>query len=1201
MRLKEIKIHGFKSFPNKTILELSQGMTALVGPNGCGKSNVLDAIRWVLGEQKLSMLRCARNDDLIFAGSSRMSEQGYADVSLTVENEGDFPDLPADVEIRRRYYRTGESSFWINREECRLKEIESILRGGAAGGRLYSVFDASKLREIVSGDIHNLLESAAGVLGFRQKRKESERKLDLVRRDLIRLEDIITERKRIVRSLSRQRRRAELYRELRLRITELEAQMVRARYSVLVRELGGSQGVISSKEEEEKALLVSIEQIRKTLKGKDLELGKLLREEREARNALDDVSQKISDLSARSSACQARKEGVEENLIRINRVIDESKQRLTGIEEKINVAHQDLGKAVESREAAAEKLEGERKKLKVDEEELAGKRSEVRKKREILRTLTADLSNLVEERTNVRSRGENAASLAEGARGELTKLARRAEELKKSIEHTSGSLGEKNAQRTQHEKEILHLEKENRDAESQIQFSQRLRSEKIELAAKLAGQIASVKDRLEDKPRRQLKTRLGNRFRGLVESFFSCSAEFESALESILYDILGFASIAEIPNFEDVAIEGQAGLILDRDQKKLTTQRPSDRRFKAWIADNIKLKKGAPRILSTRLDSWVLVDKQDISTLAEKYPALNFVSADGTSLRCDGVALVGRPGGVLADRRRLRQLQSEASGNQEQISQLAETIDELEDKRDGFKRRLDESRRAFLEANSGKQSLEAELSRLDERRSELERERDRLRHEVNSREREAGDCQKTLAQLEAKISDMESSRRDTEADLAAMETELSKSEEELRDKLAGLNDHLLKLGKEEEAEHLVEERLKRLTEEQTSLKDTIESHQSEKKNLQMEISKLISDSEKFNKESAQLNGLREEYSRQVDQIDTKQLMEAKLEMETEFESRERELETMRGELVQLRTNFVLLLKEKGDLEKILSAAQFVDEVPAQDEAGEKLGSAEGSRILESAGIKDQGITDQADKDAPDATDFKVQSDRLEEVEREMIEVKGRLEQLGPVNEYAAVQYEEEKEELGKIKVQHDDVSRAAESLSAIIEQIDEEARSRFEVTFKAVRSEFRRTFNFFFPGGEADLRIENLDDPFNSPIHITARPEGKKLKRLTQLSDGERTMLGISLLFAFYAVRPAPFLFIDELDAPLDDNNVLKFASYLAHIKDSIQVFVITHNKRTMEKADSIYGVTMEEPGVSEIISVRLKDVKRHHVAVEEA
>jgi chromosome segregation protein len=1159
MRLKQLRLYGFKSFPHKTVLELSQGMTALVGPNGCGKSNVLDAIRWVLGEQKLSQLRCAKSEDLVFAGSARLSELGYADVSLVIENTGDFPDLPAEVELRRRYYRTGESGFWINREECRLKDIEAILRGGAAGGRLYSVFDAAKLASIVSGDLHSLLESAAGVLGYREKRKESERKLDLVRRDLIRLDDIIGERKRIVRGLSRQRRRAELYKELREKIVTLEARKMQARFEVIRAGIGEKSKILSGHEESERKLLLSAEQIRREIEGQDTELSKLLQTEREARATLDEVSSRLSQAAAQLSASRTRKGTLEENLVRINAERKQAEQRTEEIVSGIEQTRRMHEEAVMRRRKAEGDLAESRGRLHADEEALAAHRLRVIDARKQLKEVSEELAGNIEQRTREHSRAENAASLAEVANTELSRLSERASSsrselamLKQNLSTTSSALSGGERQVSETENLLARLNEDIRLAESE-------RREAMENQSMISGQITSLKDRIENQPRRALRKRLGDRFRGLMEEFLSYPAELEAALEAVLYDILGFASAAGMPELSDLSLEGQAGLVLDRGRTAPLLERPSDPRFKLWLADKVTLKHRAPSLLSARLENWVLVEPDNLDALSQKYPGFSFVTTDGTALRSDGVVLLGRPRGVLADRRKLNELETRAKQIEASIASSEKSLRGSRKRSDGLGQKLDEARRSYLEERSRKQTLEIEILRAEERLAEVERERDRLRAEVRKRTDEAAETSRKAAELTEEINRLQSQRSDAEKALNAFEEKLAEEEEALRDKLAGLNDQLLALGKEEEAEHLAVERGERLGAERERLDKLLASLQKGEEDINKEVSELA---EAIGKLQAQHAALQEHRDRQADclsGIDTSGVMRTKREKEAQRAKLEAELDTLRETLIQLRTDLVLLKREEAELEPVVSAVP-IDEVEAEQEEMS-----------------------------------------FEEVEAELADLGRRLQDLGPINEYAAVQYEEEKAELDKITEQHADATQAVGSLSSIIREIDDEARSRFETSFKAVKVEFRRTFNFFFPGGEADLRLENLEDPFNSPIIITARPEGKQLKRLAQLSDGERAMLGISLLFAFYAVRPAPFLFVDELDAPLDDNNVLKFASYLSHIKDRIQVFVITHNKRTMEKADTIYGVTMEEPGVSKIISVKLKDVKRHHVAVEEA
>lgn len=1156
MKLKELRLFGFKSFPQKTVLELSSGITALVGPNGCGKSNILDAIRWVLGEQTLSKLRCARNEDLVFAGSARLPEQGYAEVTLVIDNEGDFPYLPAEVEIRRRYYRTGEASFWINREECRLKEIEAILRGGASGGRLYSVFDAAKLASIVGGDLQNLMESAAGVLGFRERRRESERKLELVRRDLVRLDDIIGERERIVRSLARQRRRAALYKELRERLVVLESHKLRIRLRELAAQLGTRENEKKGEEELERKLMLELDEIRKRIRNQDAELSKVIEEERKTRNTLEGIGRSLSDVASALSASRARQAALEENQIRIAKELENSRLRARELEEMTKEATE-LGREAEKRRIAAqESLEIERGKLKGDEETLASLRSDVRAKREELKKISLELARLNEERTRERSHGDNATALARKASEDLDRLTERADLLRTEQTGRDEALSAMLSGITMRGKEITDLEHGLKETIQLTTGLEAKRQDALDRQSKLSGSIASLRDKVEQKPRTELRKCLGKRFRGWVEEFLSYPAELEAALEAVLYDVLGFASSGEPPDFEELSLEGQAGMVLARSQESRGSRRPADPRFLLWLADKIKLKDNAPDLIRARLAECVLVERKDLASLADKYPDLSFVSADGTALLADGIALVGRPRGVLADRRILDEMEKEAQSLSKAVSRLESDLAELRQKREVLTGDLENARRAYLEEVNRSKLEESELARLRENLAELERERDRLRREAHTYAKDAEQSRQKIALLEKEIDNRGKEQTALEEGLTLKDKSLASEEEKLRVKLASLNDLLLAVGREEESERSISERLKQFEAEASRLAELEAANQAEAEKTLKEVEDLRTRISQLEQEKKSLEERSDEEKGKLAVIDTSALIQAKTESQEIQSRKEAELEELRAKLVGLRTDILLLKREKDELESVVPDVEESVELPE--------------------------LTSQ-------------------QLDGELADIKRRIEELGPVNEYAAVQYEEEKVELDRIKAQHADVTKAAESLAKIITDIDTEATSRFDAAFRAVREEFRRTFNFFFPGGEADLRLENPEDAFNSPIQITARPEGKQLKRLAQLSDGERTMLGISLLFAFYAVRPAPFLFVDELDAPLDDSNVLKFASFLARIKDRIQVFVVTHNKRTMEKADTIYGVTMEEPGVSRIISVRLKDVKRQHVAVEEA
>ncbi len=1156
MRLKELRLYGFKSFPQKTVLALSPGMTALVGPNGCGKSNVLDSIRWVLGEQTLSKLRCGRNEDLVFAGSDRLPEQGYCEVSLTVENEGDFPDLPSEVEIKRRYYRTGESNFWINREECRLKEIEAILRGGAAGGRLYSVFDAAKLASIVSGELDNLMESAAGVLGFREQRKESERKLELVRRDLTRLDDIINERERIVRGLARQRRRAEVFRELKSTLVSLEGHKLQARYDLVNKELEDKTAEVTKLESDERKNLISIESLRNLLKEQDEELARLIGAEHETRGTLDELNSRLSQTKTSLSSLKARSQALLEN---IGRITEEQKQALArteDIDKEITQTNLQRDEVLERKDKASVDLKAAREKLQEEERNLADHRNKVRSAREETKRLSSELARLFEERTREHSRGENAKALAEATRSELAKLAERSEVLKVDISSVRETIEEARSRSEESEKGIKETESRLAAANGETENLSSERQEKLEQGSRLAGSAASLREKIEDKPRKLLRERLGSKFIAQLEDFVSYPEKLEAALEAVLYDILGFAAAKELPDLESFEIEGQAGMLLSREESPESKTRPADPRVKLWLADEVKVKEQAPALVKKRLHEWALVDRKDLVALMQSHPGVSFVTEDGTALRADGVVLLGRPRGVLADRRILKTMEAQAKDISEAITSIESRLDELRKNREKFEEDLASRRKVYLESMANLKTSEAELEKIQKQETEIGRERERLRREEKTKTEEAGSSLARLAELDESIKKLEVDRDSKEAELSDLDQVLSREEEALREKLTGLNELLLALGREEESERTVLDRITRLGQERKRLEETTTTKKTDEGQINEEIKKISKSIEELVNEAGALESRRAEAEKTLAGIDTGKIIEEKKKSEESFRGGEKELENIREKLVRLRTDVLLLGREQKELEPIIP----------------KRGPEEAAP---------ESLTPQ-------------------EIENQIAETQRRIAELGPVNEYAAIQFDEEKSELDRMKAQHLDVVKAAESLEGIIREINTQARSRYEQTFVAVREEFRRTFSFFFPGGEADLKLENPDDPFNSPIQITARPEGKQLKRLAQLSDGERTMLGISLLFSFYAVRPAPFLFVDELDAPLDDNNVLKLASFLARVKDKIQIFVITHNKRTMEKADTIYGVTMEEPGVSKIISVRLKDVKRQHVAVEE-
>lgn len=738
MIIKEITLFGFKSFPTKTQIKLQEGITAFVGPNGCGKTNILDGIRWVLGEQNLKKLRCTRNEELIFTQNEKTI--GFGEVKLLFDNDNTIPELPQEIEIRRRFYRSGESKFWINGIECKLKEIEDLLERAGKGNRVYSIFDKETLIEIINGKLHLLLESTAGIHLFQEKKKEAERKLNATLHDLQRLEDIMKEKERIIRSLYKHKLKTEKAHKLRKMLNFLKIKEIEEKLKLKEEKLASYQAKLAN---------ISEEEIK-----------------------LSDISKKHSlKFSSLVDAHNEEEKRWKEFITKI-REKEETIKRLSRIEANKDILHQ------ESENTSRELIQ-----------------------------LEKDIEKIEEK---------------------LKELSEKKEALKHTV----------------------------------------LRKENEALKAELA---------------------LDNKWR-----------ELEKSTEKEVVEI------------------GKSIQLQEKTFKEI---------FKKLYEEKIKLSK----------------------------------------LECS-----------------------------------------FESKKEIF--------------------------------NLLESQRKTLKYKKEEKE-------ETIKNL---ITDIEQTRN-----------LLRKIEEELE---------LLKIS-----------RLPRPLE----IKEMLE----EKRKIEERMGKLRKD------------------RKEIESIYTQ------LKIEIELLKRERE-------------NYTIY-----------------DATPSET-----------------------SLTPE--------------------------EIEAELQRLGPINEAIYEQYEEEKNIFEEFKKQHKDIKSAAAKLSQMVKEIDIEAKRRYIETFEKIREEYKKLFPHFFRGGTGDLILTDYQNPLEAEIQILANPEGKKLKRLQQLSEGEKTLLGITLLFSLYSINPSKFLFIDELDAPLDEANTIKFVEYLKKLSQDIQIIIVTHNKRTLEYGDYIYGITMETPGVSKVVSLNLKKAK---------
>jgi chromosome segregation protein len=978
MRLKELHLFGFKSFPEKTVIKFSDGITAILGPNGCGKTNILDALRWVLGEQNLSLLRCSRNEELIFAGTKNRPPLNFCEVKLLLETEEDSP-YGSEIEIKRRYFRNGEMEYFLNRKPCRLKDIEELFF--KTGSKAYSLFSLSDIRRIISGEAKKLFDEAANLKKYQENKKEVKSKLELVERDLQRLEDIVRERRRIVLSLRRQKRKWEIYSSLR---------------------------------EEEKRL-----QLAQLLKKKRLlaeRLAEVKREREAMENEEDNYRKEMEEERERLEEWKERVKRGEEEKEKIQSQIAEWKERLSILDKEL-VKSEDRLAFLQERE----------KDLRSEQETWE--------------------SGLVLTPEAIKKREE-----------ELHQLSEKESTYQKELERLR--------------EEVRVLEEEISEKEREKEKNERERIFFFDEIVRVSSELAKERQRLEmlEKERERFRNldrvKKPDNLLGKVKDFFSFPPEYEKAVESALFPYHTFYLLSDLEENEPGMSQPEEpiGFLIVSLQKTLPP--PSERPPLTSLAEITEIKEGCPDLIVSLLKRTFLVkDYAEAKRFFTQYPECGFVTKDGASLRPEGSLFLAA------------------------ISQTTESL----------------------------------IAHLREE----------------------------IAQKEKEKRELEERKRQKEEEIAQQQKAIEGLKEKSKEKLKISSELLLNLTKISEEKKVLERERALIEKEMARDKIKEESRRKEIMEIEREIEELRRNYHQKKREEEEIRRLIAEKEEGLKSLELTELKQKKERSEEAINKKREEIENVQKRKVEKQLEEVGLLKEIEGCER------------------------EVARLLSGIGteIKEEELI------------------LLEDVEERLKEIERKILAVGKVNPLAKDDFEREKQELDKFLKEKEDCAKAKEDLRSAIQEIDRRVREDFLRTFEGVRENFREIFARLFIEGEGDLILENPDNPIESEITIIAKPQGKNPRRLEQLSDGEKALLSLSLLFAFYKVKPAPFSFLDEIDAPLDDANVERFASYLKEIARTTQVVIITHNRLTLEKVDVLLGVTAEEPGVSKIITMRLKDI----------
>lgn len=1173
MNLNKIEINGFKSFVHRTELNFSGGITAVLGPNGCGKTNIVDAIRWVLGEQKTRMLRNTKMENVIFNGTRVRKPLGMAEVHMTLSNEdGSVSTIDqAEIRISRRLYRSGLSEYFINGELARLKDIKNILIDTGLGSHTYSIIEREMVDSVISDkddDKRFLLEEAAGVMRYRMQREEALRKIKQTESDLTRLADILAELDKELRSLRYQLGKAKRYTRLKEKVDVMESALVKKSLFDLLQKIDSvkeerkhHEGITLSDENEITLLEDRLQEARIEATEKERRLGDLHESRYKISQELQQHEERIAVLTERITVGK-------------NRMVEDGEEieRATRKRSSLEGERKTFDGRVEQQLAELSKNEKELHErdatLKVCSRELAGLKIKLRDKKQLVLDLVREKErvrgtkeHLETRATEILEKINTSARENDGLRKTETKLATLVAEAEKLVIAKKARLAEVRALLdtvSVKSEEVLGSLSTCEEDWTRANIELNRLTEKKEYLIRIKDEHSRAEGGVLAEELR-LKGILADHVR-VEKKYRRC---FEACLSPVLSGILAGSrkdaldALSRIRN----AGNGRVQLLYPGDGKDRERAKDIDGTL-GYALDHIKGDKVVIRYLEPYLADVLIAEDVDTAIGALR----NNTSARIVTL--DGVFFDGAGRIIVAGTDDIDMTLLEFEAKLHELNDLIERVASRAERLAERKSELNDSKARLLEEAA---ALRKGLGEADEEVGRISAEQ--RGHEIE------------LVKVREKLSALESMTIEHRAVLEAIEEKLAKAGADPRkeppiddDDLSTLEQKVVDMEREKEG---FAEAAGRLRLEVATITGKMGAAREKLNNivsLDGELKELVVSREEDAARCAAENTVSEE---QI--VETRSVIAV---LHEQVEGVEKEIEGVKEDYEETR-------KQCGELET--NVKQLKNQ---SDEKKENLQRC--NLELATLETRTTGLIEKARENFnQDLEAYTRDRDRFDPAEWEQLDVEGldelrtKVEQFGPVNMLALDEYTEKKDRFDFLAKQKQDLDEAKDSLVQAIRRINREARRRLSETFEKVRQNFKSTFLTLFDGGEADLLFVDSDDPLEAKIKIVASPKGKRLHDISSLSGGERALVALALLFAIYLVKPSPFCVFDEVDAPLDDANIGRFVAMLKSFTDRTQFIVITHNKKTMEAADNLYGVTMQEPGVSRMISVHIGEVDK--------
>nr|WP_308691687.1 chromosome segregation protein SMC [uncultured Terrisporobacter sp.] len=1176
MYLKRLELKGFKSFPNKTDIIFKEGVTAIVGPNGSGKSNVSDAVRWVLGEQSIKSLRGEKLEDVIFAGADKQKPMNFCEVALTIDNSDNKLNVDySEVTIKRRAYRNGESQFYLNNKSCRLKDIKEILLDTGIGKDGYSIIEQGKVDEILSNNPVNrrkVFDEACGISKYRYKKNESERNLKNTKENLARINDIYVEIENQIKPLYNQQVKARKYLDLSEQLKKIEVnnyireiqkienqlKEINSQYEALIKELDNTDKSKIDFEQSSKEINTQIEEVDKSIEKASEYINSI-------KSVIDKKDYEINLLNqSRENSSKKIQRNIEE-LEKINKSSKENKENLGKLykekennEKNINELKSQLNIFIEKNEINKNKIETLNEKietLKDDIIELLNEKQDVSNK---LTTLNAN-------KDNIDQRNESIESEIKEINDKVKEKEVLLEDLKEKINNKKEKLNDFKEKINNYYERLNSLKEENHNLSNKIQnnnYSLKEYTSKlnvyIDMENHYEGFNRGVKEVLKNKNLKGIYGALGQ----VVTVEGKYEKAIEAALGAYMQNIITAdenSAKAAINYLKHNKIGRVTFLPMNIIKSKKINNIQSKTPFVGIASDLISYDEKYRDILENILGRTIVIDNidQGIKFARETGHKYKVVTLDGDILNPGGSLTGGSlktSGNILSRKRLINEFNEKINNTKAENIALEEKVlsieKELVDCKENIKQYEEEVKvldKKLIFNNSSYSRYEEEVNSLKSSMKKLETEKENLGSNLNY-------TMEKKSILENQIKDIDNNHAENKETIENLNKELNKENEIYENEKSKFDSINLQLTKDKEILKSQNADIERIKAYLNELSNKISLIDKENKDEESEIKEI---DEKIIIENREKENLKTQLNDNNKNLENKKI--ARENLKQKLDENNVKLKDIDKQFMELK-------------ESIFKVESRIEKLESNKEANNfKLFEDYNLTYLQAIELRDDEI----------------------EINKKILDtLKKDIKSLGNVNVDSIEEYKEIKERYDFYSEQKEDLQKSIEAIEEIIKDLEEHMKIQFKEEFAKINENFKYVYNRLFGGGEGNLTILDQANILESDIEITAKPPGKKMKNLSLLSGGEKALTAISILFAILLAKPTPFCILDEIEAPLDDSNIARFGTFLKELTSKTQFIAVTHRRGTMEAADYIYGVTMEQRAISKVIALSLNEAE---------